>query len=367
MTPFSDGPGGRAANAMRRPRPALRAVAKRGVTAFAMVALLAGCGKRPSAQPTVVLYCATDREIAQDLIDGFERDTGVRVQAKYDTEAAKAVGLVQAVRQEKGHPQCDVFWGGGAFFNTLLADDGCLRPAPADLVAAHGSAPRDPAGRWLGFAGVYRILIVNTDALPPADRPHSYRDLADPKYKGHVGIANPLFGGMAAHVAALYSTVGAEPTRRWLADLKRNDCAICAGMADVKNRVAGGELWVGITSTVDAHVAVLGGKPVAVIFPDQGPGEVGAFNGHQAAALVAGGPHPADAERFLRYLMRTETERVLADGPGQNVGLLPGSVAADVRPAWIPRDVRSMAVDWAKAVAAYPASTHAIHELLLDR
>ena len=320
-----------------------------------------------SANSTVVLYCATDREIAQDLIDQFEKETGIQVQAKFDTEAAKAVGLVQEVRQEKSHPQCDVFWGGGSFFCTILANDGCLAPAPADLVQAEGSAPHDPLGRWLGFAAAYRVLIVNTTMLEPAQWPHSYLDLIDPRFKGHVGIANPLFGGMAAHVAAIFSIVGEDKGRAWLEGLKKNDCAICAGMADVRDRVALGELWFGITSTIDAHVAIEGGKPVAVIFPDQQPGQIGCMNGYTTAGLIAGSPHPKEAQRLLRFLITTQTEKVLAAGPGQNVGMLPHSVAQHVGPAWIPRDIRQMNVDWSAAVKVHPAVTKAIKEILLDQ
>ncbi len=342
--------------------------------AFTLLAL-AGCHRGDSdsagggnaSAPKVVLYCATDREIAQDLIDEFEKETGIQVEAKFDTEAAKAVGLVQAVRQEKANPQCDVFWGGGAYFCTILANDGCLASAPDDLVRAQGSAPHDAEGRWLGFAAAYRVLIINTNMLAPGSRPHSYRDLTDPRFKGHVGIANPLFGGMAAHVAALFAKLGEEQGRQWVAGLKSNDCAICAGMADVRDRVALGELWFGITSTIDAHVAVDSGKPVAVIFPDQEPGEIGCLNGYNTGALIAGAPHPREAERLLRFLMTSSTEKILAAGPGQNVGLLPESVAQDVRPAWIPHGLRLMDVDWTEAVKAHPAATKAVKELLLDQ
>jgi hypothetical protein len=47
--------------------------------------------------------------------------------------------------------------------------------------------------------------------------------------------------------------------------------------------------------------------------------------------------------------------------------MLPESVAADVGPAWIPRKLNVMDVDWNKAVAAYPASIRAIKEILLDQ
>jgi iron(III) transport system substrate-binding protein len=320
-----------------------------------------------TAKGTVVLYCATDREIAQDLIDQFEKETGIHVEPKFDTEAAKSVGLVQAIRQEKAHPQCDVLWGGGAFFGTILANEGCLAPAPKDLVQAHGAAPMDPQGRWLGFAAAYRVLIVNTNILPPDSRPHSYRALTDPRFKGHIGIANPLFGGMAAHVAALFSKLGESQGCQWLEGLKRNDCAICAGMADVKDRVASGELWFGISSTIDSHVAMEGGKPVTVIFPDQEAGEIGCLEGFNSVALVAGGPHPKEAELLLRFLMSPRTEKVLAQGPGQNVGMLPESVAQKVGPAWIPRNLRKMAVDWNEAVKSHPAAAKAVKQILLDR
>lgn len=341
-----------------------------------VLVLMEGCGRsdnstlpggQPTAKRTVVLYCGTDREIAQDLIDQFEKETDVHVEAKFDTEAAKSVGLVQAIRQEKAHPQCDVFWGGGPFFCTILVNEGCLAPVPNDLIQAHGAAPRDPLGRWLGFAAAYRVLIVNTNVLAPDSRPHSYRDLTDPRFKGRVGIANPLFGGMAAHVAALFSKLGENDGRKWLQGLKQNDCAICAGMADVKDRVASGELWFGISSTIDSHVAMEGGKPVAVIFPDQEPGGIGCLEGYNSVALVAGCPHPKEAEMLIRFLMTTRTEKVLADGPGQNVGMLPESVAQDVGPAWIPRKLQKMDVNWNEAVKAHLAASKAIKEILLDQ
>ena len=211
------------------------------------------------------------------------------------------------------------------------------------------------------------MLIVNTNALPASSWPHSFRDLTDPRYKRHVGIANPLFGGMAAHVAALFVKLGNEGGRKWLQGLKDNQCAICAGMADVKNRVASGELWFGITATDDAYVAISGGKPVAVVYPDQEPGEIGCLNGYQPVALVAGGPHPKASEKLVRFLVTTRIERILADGPGQNVGMLPESLAQDVRPAWIPRGVRMMDVDWDKAVRAYGTATRAIKEILFNQ
>lgn len=337
-----------------------------------LAALTGGCGRHKAestahSRGKVVLYCAVDREIAQDLIDEFQKETGIQVEAKFDTEAAKAVGLVETIRQEKSHPQCDVFWANDSFFTTMLANEGCLARMPDDLIQAQGSAPRDAQGRWLGFAAVYQVLLVNTNDIPANSLPHSIRDLTDPRYKGHIGIANPLFGGTAAHVAALYSVLGETEARKWLVGLKQNDCAICAGMADVRDRVALGELWFGITATDDAHVAIEGGKPVVAVFPDQDPGGIGCLCRYNTVALVSGAPHPKEADRLLRFLMTTSTEKVLAAGPAQDVGMLPESVAENVGPAWIPRKLKIMNVDWSAAVKEHPVATEDIKKILLDQ
>jgi iron(III) transport system substrate-binding protein len=331
-----------------------------------MALLCVGCpGEAAPKARSVVLSCATDREVAQDLLDQFEKESGIKVEAKFDTEAAKATGLVQAIRAEKAQPRCDVLWGGGPFFGTILAEEGCLAALPASVLDAHGKAPRDPAGRWLGFGATYRVLLVNTAVLESSAWPHSIRDLADPRFKGHAGIANPLFGGSAAFVAALFAKLGESEGRRFLEGLKANDVAVCAGNADVKDRVASGELWFGVTVGDDAHAAISGGKPVAVVFPDQEPGGLGTLRSFGTVAVIAGAPHPEEALALVRFLASTRTERALSKGPQQSVGLLAGD--EDVRPDWIPRDVKTMDVSWAAAAAAHPVARKAVEEILLGR
>jgi iron(III) transport system substrate-binding protein len=91
------------------------------------------------------------------------------------------------------------------------------------------------------------------------------------------------------------------------------------------------------------------------------------MEGFSAVALIAGAPHPKEAERLLRFLMSARTEATLAAGPAQTVGLLPGSVARDVRPAWLPRKIRAMDVDWDRAARDYPESMKAMKEILFGR
>jgi iron(III) transport system substrate-binding protein len=294
--------------------------------------LLAGCpqGQQGTTAASVTIYCAADRAFAQPILERFERESGIRVDAKWDTEATKTVGLAQAIEAERARPRADVFWCNEPLNLTLLAEKGALAPV--------GS------GAWTPFAARVRVLLVNTAAFESNRLPRRLEDLTDPAWKGRAGIANPLFGTTSTHFAALFATWGEDKARAFVRALAANDVAICAGNADVMRRVASGELAFGLTDTDDAHEAVSAGKPVTVVFPDQdGAGALLLPNG---VGIVAGGPNPESARKLAAFLASAPVEEELAKGPGQHLPLLGG-----LRPSWIPASLRTFAPDW-KAVAA---------------
>src|SRR6185503_12182774 len=60
---------------------------------------------------SIVVYGAQDQFHAEPILQQFERETGIKVKAVYDSEAVKTVGLANRLLAERSHPQCDVFWG----------------------------------------------------------------------------------------------------------------------------------------------------------------------------------------------------------------------------------------------------------------
>ena len=111
-------------------------------------------------------------------------------------------------------------------------------------------------GTWTGFAARARVLLVNSELVPAGEAPRSIRDLAKPRWKAKVAIANPLFGTTTMHVAALSSVWGETATRDFLDALKENDVRIASSNGEVKRLVVSGEVAVGLTDTDDAHHAV---------------------------------------------------------------------------------------------------------------
>jgi iron(III) transport system substrate-binding protein len=110
-----------------------------------------------------VIYTSLDRPHSKPVLDRFEKETGIRVKALYDTEASKTVGLVNRLIGESSHPQADVFWSSEVIRTLVLKDKGVLaayRSPAADQIPPEF---RDPEGYWTGFAARARVLLVNTE------------------------------------------------------------------------------------------------------------------------------------------------------------------------------------------------------------
>ena len=189
-----------------------------------IAAVPAGCGgpdagdegqaKEPGTG-RVVVYTALDAEFSEPILEDYSEETGVEVAAE-----------VRHREHQDRRPDADDHRprpaGRGATCSGTTRSStpcgsrrrGCSgrsppehgRPVPGDLSSAED-------GTWYGFAGRARILIVNTEVVPEAERPTGILDLADPKWKGKVGIAKPLFGTTATHAACLFAYWGAERPR----------------------------------------------------------------------------------------------------------------------------------------------------------
>src|SRR4051812_29162328 len=179
---------------------------------------IGGCSK---TEPRVVtVYTALDQEFAQPIFEHFTGKTQIEVQAKYDAESTKTVGLAQAILAEQQRPRCDVFWN-NEILNTLrLERAGLLQPYSSPAAAGFPPTSRSPQGLWYGFAARARVLIVNINQIPEERRPKSIRDLTDPQWHDRCGIAKPLFGTTATQAACLFAAWGDDEAKAYFRDVK---------------------------------------------------------------------------------------------------------------------------------------------------
>ncbi len=331
------------------------------LVAVLALALLAGCGK----QPDLVVYCSLDQEFAEPLIQRFARETGLDVHAEFDIEAAKTVGLVARLREERSNPRCDVFWNNEIAHTAALGTDGLLQPYDSPGARDLPALFRDPDRRWNGFAARARILIVNTKLADPASI-HGMWDLVDPKWSGKVVMAKPLTGTTLTHMAALYLVLGEAKADEYVTrihELSKNGAvALTNGNASVARMVGDGQMAFGWTDTDDFAVAKERGAPVAAVYPDaDGPGTLVLPN---AIAILKGAPHAPAAQRFVDWVLRPEIEKELAFSRSAQIPVRDAVPRPDGMAT--PASFRAMKVDFEKLGSEIEKRAETLKKLFVD-
>ncbi len=279
-----------------------------------LAVLFAGCSERSTVRE-VVVYTSVDQVYSEPILKAYEAQTGVKVKAVFDVEAAKTTGLVTRLEAEMARPQADVFWNNEFAQTISLAGKGVLEAYQSPSSSSIQEGFKDGKGYWAGMGGRARVFIVNTNLVKPADYPSSIDDLLDSRRPAaSIGIANPLFGTTATHAAALYATRGAGSAREFYQALRAREIRLVDGNSVVRDLVANGQLAFGLTDTDDAAEAIARGAPVKVVVPDQDKGGTLVIPG--SVGLIAGAPHPAEAKALIDYLLSSETENALIRSGG---------------------------------------------------
>lgn len=321
------------------------------------VSLLAGCNKNE-----VVVYSALDSVFSEPILNDFGEKSGVHVRSRFDAESTKTVGLTEALITESatGNPRCDLFWN-NEILNTLrLEREGLLDVYLSPTHATYPAVYRSPNHTWHGFASRARVLIVNTDLVPEAERPTSILDLTKPKWKGKVGIAKPLFGTTATHAACLFSYWGDERAKQFFRELKQNEVSIESGNKQVALRVASGQLAFGMTDTDDAMIEIDAGRPVVIVYPDQQVDGLGTLFIPNTLALIKGSPNGQNARRLVDHLLSVEVEARLAAGASAQIPLnLKVQAPARVQ---TPATLRAMKIDFHAAADKWLAARQFLKE-----
>jgi len=312
-----------------------------GIVCLAPVVL--GCGSKPR----VVLYCAQDKEFADQILDEFTKQTSLAVAPKFDTESTKSVSLAKELEQEKDRPRCDVHWNNEILTTILLQRQGLLEPYASPAAEAFPASARAKDNSWHAFAQRARVLLINTKLVSEDQRPRSILDLTKPSWKGKVALAKPNHGTSATHAACLFQVLGVQEAKQFYRDLRANEVQIVSGNKQVAEAVSAGQYAVGITDTDDAIGEVEAGKPVAILFPDRD--QMGTLFIPNTVAVIRGCPNPKEARRLVDYLLSPEVEGKLAEAASHQIPLNPAVDAHLPKEIETPATVKAMAVDFDKA------------------
>jgi iron(III) transport system substrate-binding protein len=269
---------------------------------------LAGCAQRDY----VVLYTSQDQFYAEPILKEFTAATGIEVRSVFDTESAKTAALAHRLRAEKSNPQCHVFWSNEEMHTQLLVRDGVINSNEV---------------RTVGFRT--RALVVNTNRVSRNDLPGSLLDLTDPRWRGKVAVAYPLFGTTSAYFLALRQHWGDSKWREWC-EAMAGSARIVDGNSVVVRLVGAGESELGLTDSDDIEAGHRQNLPVGSHQVEE------QFIIPNTIAIVKGTHNRGAAVRLADYLADPKTLQRLVE-----LGAISG-----IHP---PEGSKTLKIDWSRA------------------
>jgi iron(III) transport system substrate-binding protein len=308
-----------------------------------------GCGHDSSKR--VVVYCAHDEEFADVILKEFGKQSGLKVDVIYDKEANKAVLLKENLIREASQPRCDVHWNNEILATIYLQQKGILQPYASPSAFAYPAECKAKDQTWTAFAARARVVLVNTDKIKKEDFPKTLWDLTEPRFKGKLVMAKPLFGTTATQAACLFQAWGADKATDFYRKLHANGIELMPGNKQVAVGVGKGQFAIGLTDTDDAVAEIEAGRPVTMLFTDGDTLFI-----PNTVAMIKGCPNPEGAKKLIDFLLSPEVELKLAQSESRQIPLNPQVKLDAIKHLEGARSVRPLPVDFVQAAESWKVS-----------
>ncbi len=288
-----------------------------GAVALMTVAVLglSACGgggeqSAPSQEAAeFVVYSGRSEELVGPLIEQFETASGVPTEVRYGDTAELAAQLLE----EGDNSPADVFFAQDAGALQVVQDEGLTTTLPSDVVKKVPARFRSADDQWVGTSGRARVIVYNTELVPPDEVPATVLELTDPKWKGQVGIA-PTNASFQAFVTAMRVTLGEEQTKEWLEGLLANDVQTFENNLAILDAVDAGTIELGLANHYYWYekAAEVGEENLKVRNAAFAPGDPGNLVNVAGLAILPTGADNGASDQFVEFLLSEQAQEYFA-------------------------------------------------------
>ncbi len=281
--------------------------------------------EKAGEEGAVVVNLSTTRypaATAPALSKAISEKFGIDLKIELINTAPAPVGAGQLIAESKAgvKPSYDVFPLPLSFTkaigeaNAIEKIDWAGIGVDPDLIGPNGNAV------WIYT--IPRAVVYNTELVTGDDIPTKLEDLLDPQWKGK--IAGPGFGDAYGMISA--PVLGEEKAAEWVEALyKDQELSIVRSMTDITNKVANGEMAIGMGVPANYAGLVTKGAPVANAPLEKVGGQP------YYIFVAADAAHPNAGALLSYFLCCTEEGRsALLENTGSAFFNTPGSEAYDM-------------------------------------
>lgn len=285
----------------------------------ALTCIAVGCSSSGN-ENSIVLYNGQHPQLTNTLVSAFEKQTGIDVRVRTDDGIVLADQILQ---EGKGSP-ADVYLTENSPELVTLDQHGLLAKVDSSTLDQVPRRYNAPTGNWVGIALRVSALAYDPAQVSPSQLPTSILQLAQPEWKGKVGIA-PTDSDFVPLVGAVTATYGERAATDWLAGLKRNaqlyqsDEAVVSAVnrGDVATGVINNYYWFRLRLETGASAM----HSALHYFPNH---DVGSIENISGAAVLASSSHNENAQKFLEFLVSKTAQGIIAHGDDFEYPARPG-------------------------------------------
>lgn len=286
----------------------------------------------------VVVYATHPEALLERVSTAFTEKTGIPV------EYVSLKGdLTDRMRQEKENVRADVMYGGASTLYIALRNEGLLEPYVPSWAKNVKEEYIDSKSHWYGAMKTPIVIFYNTDLLKEDQVPKSWKELADPKYKGMIVSRDSNSSSQQATIVSLLSYYekenGFESGVEWLKKLDENTVKYCSSNESHFQSLYQKEAPISygvLSSVIDSKIK--DGIPFDIVKPKEGSIVL-----TDCIGLVKNAPHPNAAKAFIEFVGSKEAQIMLAN----EFDRMPMVDEARIEgPAWMHEDIPAMSLDW---------------------
>lgn len=271
-----------------------------------------GDGPRADGSADLVVYVGRNEDHVRPLVERFEAESGLEVDARYGSTGE----LATTILQEGDASPADLFFTQDPAYMGAVSEAGRLAPLPDDILDLVPEGITGAEDDWVGVTARRRVLAYDPAVTPDTRLPHSVFELTGPDWTGRVGLA-PTHSSFVSFVAALVAMHGEQETLSWLEGMAANDPQIFDGNEEQLRAIAAGDLEVGLVNHYYVHRLRAEDPSFSVRNHSFDPGDAGDVLMPTAIGMLTTADHPDVALDFVRFLLSEPSQRHFLDDVGE--------------------------------------------------
>jgi len=262
---------------------------------------------------TLTVYSGRGQSLVEPVVKQFERETGIRVQVRYGTDAQ----ILAALQEEGNRSPADVFWGNTSGALGQAAARGLLRPLGETLLRQPVAfVPASKA--WVPLTLRLRVLAYNPQKLKPEELPPSILDL--PRFAREKGLEGrvgwtPTYSSFQDMVAGMIALHGEAKAREWLLEMKALSPKAYASNSAMLDALRAGE--IDLASTNHYYVVRFRRAGYRLGLHHFKEGDVGNLALVTGAGILKTSKNLTAATRFLSYLLSPKAQQYFVGNIGE--------------------------------------------------